>query len=103
MIKLLDKLAGISDASRRQCSFWRSRIGRQTAGLVQNGMVTAVATEIFLKQQGEILQSVRGHTGAPPPPSQICFFSGTGVSPVCFRTCANHELTGGTPVPLPMP
>jgi hypothetical protein len=50
-------------------------IGRRATGLVQNGMVAAGATEIFLKYQtGEILQSVRGHVDVLWAACQIRFF-----------------------------
>jgi hypothetical protein len=39
-------------------------IGRRAAGLVQNGIVAAGASQIFLKSTGEILQSVHPQIGA---------------------------------------
>jgi hypothetical protein len=39
-------------------------IGRRATGLVQNGMVAAGASQIFLKSTGEILQSVRTQVDA---------------------------------------
>jgi hypothetical protein len=49
-------------------------IGRRAAGLIQNGMVTAGASEIFLKSTGEILQSVHAHVDAGWPACQTRFF-----------------------------
>jgi hypothetical protein len=49
-------------------------IGRRATGLVQNGMITAGASEIFLESTVEILQSVRSHVDAGWPACQIRFF-----------------------------
>jgi hypothetical protein len=75
MIKLncLIELAGISTASRRH-GRKAVTIGRRAAGLVQNGMVTAGASETFLKSTGEILQSVREHIDADWLACQTRFF-----------------------------
>jgi hypothetical protein len=71
-------------------------IGRRTAGLVQNGMVTAVVAEIFLKSTGEILQSVREHSGAPKPSCQIRFFCAAKTCPHDLNHRSRRCLNGRT-------